>query len=431
MSSQRRPSQRGVPPPAAFAAADDSRDEGMDEAPAPAPVENCSDDLGQEKLDPLLNVKQGFLKYWDPEVQRQKDAKAATLAIRRHLLQARLGRIKPETLAKSNAAQLQLVASSFIRAQNADVNSGWEQSSAGAASLLCFDEMQVSDVFSAVALKGIFEALNASGCVVVCTSNRQPHELPRHGLHESMWTHFVQMLVNRHDIVELSSEEDYRRLLLKGLHPPVAVSPSALSASDSPALSASDSPAHSASDSPALSASYLHPLGPASHTLMEQLWAKVTAQAAAAAAQRPQQPPAPSAEAVSQIQVMFGRTLAVSNSANGCAWFKFEELCARPLGPTDYIAVAANFHTVFISGVPAMSMATQAPHIAGSGLRRDVLSDGGVAPVGVTSGSVRVATDLLGGMEEKFAFRRAVSRLYEMQSQHYQDASVRVHSSRV
>lgn len=23
-----------------------------------------SDDLGQEKLDPLLNVKQGFLKYW-------------------------------------------------------------------------------------------------------------------------------------------------------------------------------------------------------------------------------------------------------------------------------------------------------------------------------------------------------------------------------
>lgn len=31
-------------------------------------------------------------------------------------------------------------------------------------------------------------------------------------------------------------------------------------------------------------------------------------------------------------QVMFGRTLAVSNSANGCAWFKFEELCARPWG---------------------------------------------------------------------------------------------------
>lgn len=57
--------------------------------------------------------------------------------------QARLGRIKPETLARSNAAQLQLVAASFIRSHNSDVTTGWEQSTAGSASLLCFDEMQV------------------------------------------------------------------------------------------------------------------------------------------------------------------------------------------------------------------------------------------------------------------------------------------------
>jgi predicted ATPase len=52
--------------------------------------------------------------------------------------------------------------------------------------------LQVTDVFSAVALKGLFEALLAEGCVIVCTSNRAPRELPGHGLHEDMFEHFVQ-----------------------------------------------------------------------------------------------------------------------------------------------------------------------------------------------------------------------------------------------
>jgi cell division protein ZapE len=59
------------------------------------------------------------------------------------------------------------------------------------AALLCFDEMQVGDVFSAAALKALLEALTAEGCVVVTTSNRHPADLPRHGLHEAMFGHFL------------------------------------------------------------------------------------------------------------------------------------------------------------------------------------------------------------------------------------------------
>jgi predicted ATPase len=53
--------------------------------------------------------------------------------------------------------------------------------------------LQVGDVFSAAALKALLEALTAQGCVVVTTSNRHPADLPRHGLHEAMFGHFLNM----------------------------------------------------------------------------------------------------------------------------------------------------------------------------------------------------------------------------------------------
>jgi predicted ATPase len=46
-------------------------------------------------------------------------------------------------------------------------------------------------VWTAAALKALCEALVAEGCVVVTTSNRPPWELPRHGLHELMFQHFL------------------------------------------------------------------------------------------------------------------------------------------------------------------------------------------------------------------------------------------------
>ena len=34
----------------------------------------------------------------------------------------------------------------------------------------------------------------------------------------------------------------------------------------------------------------------------------------------------------------------------------FEELCAQPLGAADYLALSQTYHTVFILGIPAMSV---------------------------------------------------------------------------
>ena len=48
--------------------------------------------------------------------------------------------------------------------------------------------------------------------MVVATSNRAPWQLNRFGLHEDLFTHFVDKLLQACDPVELSSQQDYRRL---------------------------------------------------------------------------------------------------------------------------------------------------------------------------------------------------------------------------
>ena len=57
--------------------------------------------------------------------------------------------------------------------------------------------------------------------------------------------------------------------------------------------------------------------------------------------------------------------------------------------------------------------------VEGSRLRRDVQADGGVAPVAATPAEAVATAAALGGAEERFAFARAVSRLYEMQGEVY------------
>jgi predicted ATPase len=44
------------------------------------------------------------------------------------------------------------------------------------------------------------------------------------------------------------------------------------------------------------------------------------------------------------------------------------------------------------------------------------MADGGVAPVAASAATAAETAALLGGAEERFAFARAVSRLYEMSS---------------
>jgi cell division protein ZapE len=171
--------------------------------------------------------------------------------------------------------------------------------------LLCFDELQVSDITDAMILGRLFEALFAQGVVVVATSNRHPDDLYKHGLNRASFLPFIAMLKDRLDIHELESPVDHR---LRGL---------------------------------AGKQHYFAPLDGAAAAAMDAAWGDLTEGAAAAPLTLAAQ----------------GRTVTLPKAAEGAARASFEELCARPLGPADYLALAGAVHTLLIDDVPRLSRA--------------------------------------------------------------------------
>ena len=58
-----------------------------------------------------------------------------------------------------------------------------------------------------------------------------------------------------------------------------------------------------------------------------------------------------------EIPVM-GRVVAVPKAAKGVARFEFSDLCEKPLGVPDYLAIAKAYHTVVLANVPLLTAAT-------------------------------------------------------------------------
>ncbi|GFQ04919.1 lactation elevated protein 1 [Phtheirospermum japonicum] len=268
------------------------------------------------------------------------------------------------------------------------------------ASILCFDEIQTVDVFAIVALSGIVSRLLSTGTVLVATSNRAPRDLNQDGMQKEIFEDFLAKLEEHNDIILIDSTKIKE---------------------------------------------------------FENMWNEVVEQSGGIV--------------TSQIlSVMFGRTLEVSKSCNGVARFTFEFLCGQPIGAADYIAIAKTYHTVFISDIPAMSMSIRdkarrfitlidelynhhcclycsaaasiddlfqgtedgtlfdlerqfETEIEGTKLRRDVMAEGSVSSGGTTTGIISI----LSGQEEMFAFRRAVSRLIEMQTPFYLEGVRSIH----
>jgi len=53
-----------------------------------------------------------------------------------------------------------------------------------------------------------------------------------------------------------------------------------------------------------------------------------------------------------------GRRIVVPKAAvnSNVAWFRFKDLCDKPLGASDYLALAEAFHTIFVADIPKLTL---------------------------------------------------------------------------
>ncbi len=231
------------------------------------------------------------------------------------------------------------------------------------ARLLCFDEFDVRDITDAMILARLFETLLDFGVVVVTTSNRAPQALYADGLQRDRFLPFIALVERRFEVLHLDGKVDYR---LRNLgRAPV----------------------------------YFSPLGAAAAQALDDTFSRL----------------AGGADAVPETLQVQGRLLRVPAANGGIARFGFDDLCVKPLGTADYLAIAERFHTVILAGVPKL-----APEHRDEARRFanlvDILYDKHV--------KLMVSADappdaLYPAGTGAFEFRRAASRLVEMQTAAY------------
>lgn len=169
------------------------------------------------------------------------------------------------------------------------------------ARVLCIDEFAVLDIGDAMLLHGLLEALLRRGVVLVVTSNTSPQRLYAEGLQRARFLPAIELLQARLDVMQIGAGPDYRLRELEGASTWFATQDSA------------------------------------TPQLMERLFVTLAGDVAAVGSRK--------------LEIE-GRWLPARRSAHGMAWFDFAALCEGPRSASDYIALADELHSLFLSDVP-------------------------------------------------------------------------------
>ncbi|MFQ1702384.1 cell division protein ZapE [Loktanella agnita] len=224
---------------------------------------------------------------------------------------------------------------------------------------LAFDEMQISDITDAMIVGRLFEALFAANVTVVTTSNRPPDDLYKNGLNRQLFLPFIDLLKHHMVVHELASDTDYRQDRLAG------------------------------------TPSYFSPIDADARTAIAQIWHDISG--------------GTSDPLTLQVK---GRAVTLPHYANGVARAKFFDLCGKPLGAADYLALADAVRVLILEDIPALSRSNfnEAKRFV---TLIDALYEAKVQLI--CSAAAQPEMLYLEG-EGTFEFERTASRLREMQS---------------
>jgi cell division protein ZapE len=231
---------------------------------------------------------------------------------------------------------------------------------AAGARLLCFDEFQVTDIADAMILGRLFEQLFARGVTVAATSNRAPDDLYQGGLNRQLFLPFIDMLERRMEVAPVAGARDYRLDRLRAAR------------------------------------TWFSPIDPDNEAAFDRLWGQMLGG---------------DAETGATLEV-FGRRQHWPRAAGRRLRAHFQSLCGEALGPSDYLAIADRFDTVFLEALPPLR-----PEDRSAARRLAILID--------TLYEAHARLVVLAAAEPArlypqgdgtFEFQRAASRLEEMRS---------------
>jgi cell division protein ZapE len=234
---------------------------------------------------------------------------------------------------------------------------------ASRARVWCIDEFEVNDIADAMILHGLVAALVERGVVLVLTSNTPPDRLYAGGLQRARFLPAIALLERQLDVVELAPGPDYRLRQLQ------------------------------ANDT------YLPAADPGTGGRMRELFLRLAGAAGTG----------------DQVMMIEDRPVQARGHVGGLAWFDFAALCEGPRAAADYIALAQQLHTVFVSDVPRFDGANDDP------ARRFILLIDELYDrrVRLVISAAAEPAQLYAGERLRGQFERTASRLMEMRTAGY------------
>ena len=232
--------------------------------------------------------------------------------------------------------------------------------------VLCFDEFHVDDIGDAMILGELFGHLFNEGVMLVATSNTAPDQLYWDGLQRARFLPAIEEIKNHCEIVSLEARQDYRLRQL--------------------------------TQAP----TYFSPCSQESHACLEERFQTLSG-----------------THAQPGTYELAGREIEVMGHGNGVFWASFDALFKTARSSKDYIQLVSTFQTLIISGVPVLGVddsdaAKRFIHFVDEAYdqRAKLIVEAKALP-----------DALYRGKRLKTAFERTCSRLIEMQSTDYLEAS--------
>jgi cell division protein ZapE len=169
--------------------------------------------------------------------------------------------------------------------------------------VLCFDEFFVTDITDAMILGRLLKALFATGVCLVTTSNMKPDDLYKNGLQREQFIPAIELIKKNTEVIYITTKIDYRLRHLKE------------------------------------AGVFYTPLDDVAKQKMEKSFTIMA-----------------EGEAIdSRPLEICGREITVIRRSKTVAWFDFNVICSIPRSQQDYLAIAKEFKTIFISDIPLIA----------------------------------------------------------------------------